>query len=102
MVGEFESAAAALEPGQISDLVQSDYGFHIILRKDLMEVLNKSEDQKKGIAREYLDDYLAKQRAASEVEYDSCLKNINWSDFYIRYTAVVDKLMEQMPGAAEK
>ena len=102
MVGEFESAAAALEPGQISDLVQSDYGFHIILRKDLMEVLNKSEDQKKGIAREYLDDYLAKQRAASEVEYDSCLKDINWSDFYIRYTAVVDKLMEQMPGAAEK
>ena len=36
------------------------------------------------------------------VKNGSCLKDINWSDFYIRYTAVVDKLMEQMPGAAEK
>lgn len=34
-VAPFEEAVKTLEPGQLSGLVESDYGFHIILRKDL-------------------------------------------------------------------
>jgi peptidyl-prolyl cis-trans isomerase D len=38
MVKEFDSAVAALKPGQVSSLVQSEFGYHIIRRTPFAEV----------------------------------------------------------------
>lgn len=92
MVAEFEETAAGLQPGEISEPVQSDYGFHIILRRDLVAAIKKDESRKVEVAREYLDQLLVRKRSASEVTYDECLTQIDWTSFYDTYIAEVDKV----------
>lgn len=92
MVPEFESAVVQLQPGEISDIVQSDYGFHIILRRDLLAALREDESRKVDIAREYLDELLVKKRSGSAVSYDECLEDIDWPSFYSDYIAAVDQI----------
>ena len=54
MVAPFEEAAFALEPGELSDIVLTDFGYHIILVEekiqDGMQPLDKVSDQ----IRQYL------------------------------------------------
>ena len=40
-VGLLTQAIFELEPGEISEIIQSDYGFHIILRRDLLAALEE-------------------------------------------------------------
>lgn len=94
MVSEFEDAAKLLQPGEISDLVQSDYGYHIILRRDLLTALREDESKKEDIARAYLDDLLVEKRNATTVTYDEVMDSVDWENYYETYAAKVDEIAE--------
>ena len=54
MVEPFEKAAFALKPGEISEIVQTDFGFHIIKVED--SKLDKFEDVKEQLKGSMLND----------------------------------------------
>ncbi len=70
MVPEFESAAKALKNNQVSGLVETSYGYHII-KKISTGKTNSYENLKDAIAQQLLNEkyaaYVADLRASSEI-----------------------------------
>lgn len=100
MIQAFEDAAAALEPGQVSGIVESDYGFHIILRKDLSEGLANDPDMKRTLAQQHLQKLLEERMDQAEVTMSEKLDDLDPGAFYTQYLTELDAL-EEPAGVAD-
>ena len=85
MVAEFENAVKELEVGELSGLVKSTYGYHIILRRDLAEGLKAYPNEKAALTESYLTTLVNSIILNSSVSTTDALKDINLSQVYSEY-----------------
>jgi peptidyl-prolyl cis-trans isomerase C len=77
MVPPFEDAAFSMEPGEVSDIVETRFGYHLIKVEDKKEASQKSYEEVKENLRKQLEnekvkeaigEYVAKLREDAEIE----------------------------------
>ena len=105
MVPEFENAAFAMQPGHISDLVKTQYGFHIIKVVDKKPAATRSLDEVRGQITEQLQMQKGQQavdaqsrRADEEIDDPSDLDRVAKANGYTVQESGLFTKEDPIPG----
>lgn len=88
----FEEAAGALQPSEVSDIVETDNGLYIILGKSLEEGLEQYPEEKDELLQNYVVSLVNEYQDGMEVERRGTLTDMELSGFYQKY---LEKMSER-------
>ena len=98
LVGGFREAALALEEGQLSGLVETDYGYHIMLRLAFTDEMKESYQT--TIRQDDLEEQMNQWMEEAEVVRADALSTLDTLDYYVRLAAYQQALSEQQQADA--
>lgn len=97
MVSAFETASYALQPGELSDLVETEFGYHIILRlpTDITAEEMGNSEYADGFRMNAMEDQMKQWMEEADIVRSDELTNLNAIDFYNRLAAYQQALSEK-------
>lgn len=101
MVEAFENGTKALDYNEISDIVESEYGFHIILRLDPLAdetVYEQYLGEWQGVQ---MDKMVEEKLSSLEVETKAAYDTLDVEDFYNKLTTYRETLEEKLKKEEE-
>lgn len=98
----FETASLALEAGELSELVESAWGYHIILRLPLAPLADdESANYKETFRADALNDLVNQWEEASDITRSDALSSLDAADFFNRILVYQQALTEQNAAAED-
>jgi len=85
MVAEFENAVMELEVGGLSGIVESQFGYHIILRRDLTEGLKEQPEEMTKLAELHMDTLINMVIENSSVTVNDNIAELDLGAVYAAY-----------------